>query len=1217
MTIRGWLAPWLVIWICLFLTSGARAQSIGGAIVGQVKDSSGSSVEAALVQITDRGTGGSRVVSTDHAGRFAALEIPPGMYDVLVLKGGFNAARRTGIRLGVSQVAQIAEIDLTVSPVGMEKVEEKTAEISLPETDTPALSARFGELQIRELPLVNRDVNALALLAAGVVNARTFSFASTLVPFAVSGSRGRNNNFIIDSVDNNEPLFGGAAAQFTNTDLFSEFRIYTSVFKAEYGRNSGSVVNILTAQGSNVWHGTAFWFAQRDALNSMNRVEQTAGLNQPAPFQQDVSGATLGGPLKKNSTWFFASYQWDGIRGDLSALYPEVATLPTLSGLNALSSMPQGPTIQALVADPTVSVLPIANTPCASFVAGLPPANPCTISGPPNNGILVNGAPVEFGSYLVPGAGAFNSRDHQASFRVDHRLGKADEVSGRYLVDDLRTPRNAGSTPLEVGFFDPGLFPAYGDILEQRTQNGGFFWTHAWPRALHELRISVSRIGSESGSLDSSQRARELLPSATVSDTFAQQAASGGTAAGTSQLLFDFPAAGSLFTIGRDTRPTENHTTLAQIQDNLSLAIGRHSVKLGVNLVRTQSNLRAVPSDLGNYFYSASTDPTTGKPNFSGFQNFTQNSPQFPGEIAVETFPNLGGRGGEILPLREFSQFYFLQDDIRLGRQLTISLGMRYENFGQPINRIAELNPGFGPKIERDNLDFGPRIGFARSIGAHAVLRGGYGMYYDPTVFNVALLAWQSGPLAPFVSGTPTNVYPQPPFVPSDALRRVSDCDSLGIAANQADTSLPTFVDCNAQDRIARNLKQPRTHNFALSLEYELSGDLLLQVAYTGTIGTSLPQRVSSNPRTGYAPCVTLPCTYLPRLTPNRGDIFTVTNGAHSTYHGLQLTGTKRAAREGLFRALSLSATYTWSHWIDNASEIFGPEVRRVRDFKFLRKNAAPIEVITPFAEDSASTTSGERGDSSYDRRNRIALSFVWSFPSLSSNSMRWLFGGWELSGIFTEQSGAPFSPLNSFGACTDANGDGNLTNDRPSIGDPRAPLNRVALVKDPNCLDLTQGYVDVFGNPIDPTTAHFVQVPLAARTGSSFTAGGATFIAGNAGRNILRGPSSSQLDLSVHKNLHLTEGLTVQFRMEAFDVLNSQNAGNAIGNPFIVDTEAAPALAFGSVLPAVTPARATGIIPENSIDAFDAVTHQALFLSRRFMNTSSRQLQAGVKLVF
>jgi hypothetical protein len=158
---------------------------------------------------------------------------------------------------------------------------------------------------------------------------------------------------------------------------------------------------------------------------------------------------------------------------------------------------------------------------------------------------------------------------------------------------------------------------------------------------------------------------------------------------------------------------------------------------------------------------------------------------------------------------------------------------------------------------------------------------------------------------------------------------------------------------------------------------------------------------------------------------------------------------------------------------------------------------------------------------------------------------------------------------------------------------------------------------VDLFGNSIDPSTAHFVQVPLNARTGSSFTAGGTTFTAGNTGRNILRGPSSNQLDLSVHKNLHLAERLTLQLRMEAFDILNSQNAGNAIGNPFIVDTEAAPALAFGTVLPEVTPARATGIIPENSLDAIDSETGRPLFLSRRFMNTSSRQLQAGIKLIF
>lgn len=1201
------LCPRVLLFLfCFLVARSAEAQGVGGAIVGFVKETTGAGVEAALVQITDEGTGRTRVVSTDPAGHFAAREVPPGRYDVSILKGGFNTARRTGIHLAVSQVADVKEIILSVAPVGGETEEAEAASVSLLETDTPALSASFDRTQIQELPLQGRDINALALLASGVSTARTFSFASTLVPFAASGSRGRNNNFIIDSVDNNEPLFGGAATQFTNTDSFSEYSILTSLYKAEYGRNSGSVVNLVTTRGVNTWHGSAFWYAQRDSMNAMNRVEQAAGLTQPAPYREDTFGATFGGQLKRNSTWFFGSYQWNGIRSDLSNVYPQVATLPTLNGLNTLSGMPQTRTLEAFLADPTVRTLPLANAPCVGFIPGLPATNPCTITGGP--GVPVNGTAADFGTFFVPGAGLFQYRDHQASLRIDHRLGQRDDLSGRYLFDDLRTTRNAGLPPIEVGFFDPGLFPAYGDLLAQRTQNGGIFWTHTWPRALHELRISFSRISANSGSLNVSQLQRELLPSVTVSDTFAQQSAPGGTASGTAQLLADFTAAGNLFTIGRDTRPARSATSVAQIQENVSFSTGRHTLKMGANFIRTLSNIRSSPSDLGEYFYSTVTDPNTGKVISLGFQNFVSDAPQF----AVQTFPNLNGRGGEELPLRELSQFYFIQDDIRVSDRLTVSLGLRYENFGQPINRIADLNPAFGPKIQNDNLDFGPRVGFARRLGNHSVLRGGYGMYYDPTVFNVALLAWQSGPISPFVIGNPSNVYPQPPFNPGDALKHVSDCDSL-----TSSSSGPTFADCTASDTISRTLRQPRTHNFSLSLQRELGQDFLLQGAYVGAVGIRLPQRVSVNPHTGYAPCSTPPCNYLPRLDPNRGDIFDVTNGAHSTYHSLQVSAIKRFGTSGWFRGLSLSSSYTWSHWIDNASEIFGPEVRRVRSFKFLRKNAAPIEVITPFGQDFSNTTKGERGNSSYDRRHHLALSFVWSLPSPGRGFMRDLLGGWEMSGVFSAQSGAPFSPLNSFGACTDANGDGILTNDRPSIGNPKAPLNSVALVADPSCLTVTKGYVDPQGNSIDPSSAHFVQVPLGVRTGTPFTFGSTTFIAGNAGRNILVGPFTSQLDFAVHKNIRLSERLTLQLRGEAYDLLNSRNPGYPIGNPFLVETESATALAFGTTSPAVTPARVTGIIPENSLDAVDPVTHQSLFLSRRFMNTSNRRLQTAVRFIF
>jgi Carboxypeptidase regulatory-like domain/TonB dependent receptor len=1196
-----WLATLLTIFI---LPPRAGAQGIGGGIIGHVKDQSGGAVPAALVQLVNTETGQSRAVSSDGEGTFEAREVPPGRYTLLILKGGFNTAKVSGIQLGVSQVVQVGDIVLSVAPVGSETIEVKAAEVGLTETSTPARSLSFDKSQIQGLPLLTRDLNSFALLAPGVASVRSFSFASTLVPFAVNGSPSRDNNFIIDSVDNNEPLFGGAATQFTNTDAFSEYSVITTQYKAEYGRNSGSVVNIITERGGNQWHGSAFWFGQSDALNALNLVEQTAGLSSPAHYRGDFAGATFGGPLRKEKTWAFFSYQWNHVRADLSDLYPQVATIPTVNGLNALSQMGLTSTLAGFLNDPTVRKLSLAGSACTGFISGLPPNGPCTLSGPPNNGIVVNNAPVEFGTYVVPGAGDFPVRDHQLSARLDHRLTPRDDFTGRYLLDDLQSPLTAGSGPLQSGFFDEGLLPSGRDYIAQRTHNAGAFWTHAWPRALHELRGSFSRISSRSGALNLGALGRQNLPAVSVSDNFAQQSGNGGTPQGTRAFLGAFPAAGNLFTFGNDARPTTVQSNLYQVQDNFSVSRGRHSLKFGVNLARTMTDIHNTPSDLGQYFYEGTTN--------SGFQNFVANVPT----VAFQQFANFGGRGGATLPLREFGQSYFAEDDIRLLDHLTVSLGVRYENYGQPINRIADLNPNFATRIHQDNLDFAPRVGFAWSPGQKTVLRGGYGIYYDRQVFNLALLVWQSGAVSPFVTGTPSNVYPQPPFNPGDALRHVTDCDSLSPSS-----SGPTLSDCTIQDTISPSLVRPLIHSFSIGLQRQLGESWLLEAAYVGNSGTRLFQRIDTNPHTGYTinPSCTPACaTYLPRLNPNRDDITVVTNGAHSGYHSLQFSAQKRLGQGRVVRGMVVTAAYVWSHVLDNGSEIFGPDVRLIKNLRLVRQNAEPFEVITPFAQDPNNTTSGERGNSSLDRRHRATLSFVWTLPSPSAGTWtKSLIGGWQWSGIFSVQTGQSFSPLNSFGACADAGGDGNLTNDRPSIGNVKAPLSQIALVADPNCIDLSKGYKDASGNPIDPATAHFVQVPLGARPGTTFSVGTESFVAGNAGRNILTGPGLTDLDLAVSKEFSFHERFRLQFRFEAYDVMNQRNAGSPIGDAFSVATQAAPALAFGSTFPLVTPARATGVIPENSLDALDAATGQPLFLSRRFMNTSSRRMQAAVKLVF
>src|SRR5262249_44691693 len=237
--------------LAALIASQASGQSIGGTFFGIVRDSTGP-VPQAEVRITNLATGQGRFVFTDDEGRYEIREIPPGSYELKVSKDGYNTTTTPpsqGLQLGLGTVARVDDVTLKVAPVGTTTVEVSALDLGMTDSDRPTLSTAFTERQLRDLPLSARDVNNLAPLAPGVVNVSSFSFANTLVPFSVNGSRGRDNNFIIDSVDNNEPLFGGAATQFSNTEIFSEFSILTGQFQAEYGRNSGSIVNVITKSG--------------------------------------------------------------------------------------------------------------------------------------------------------------------------------------------------------------------------------------------------------------------------------------------------------------------------------------------------------------------------------------------------------------------------------------------------------------------------------------------------------------------------------------------------------------------------------------------------------------------------------------------------------------------------------------------------------------------------------------------------------------------------------------------------------------------------------------------------------------------------------------------------------------------------------------------------------------------------------------------------------
>jgi hypothetical protein len=1237
--IAGWLAG----------ATLAPAQTISGSIAGTVYDPKGAVVAGVAVTATNVETGLRYVAASDARGYYRIAEVPPGNYTVLAEYSGFQPQQKQGVRVDVDRVT-VEDFSMNLAPPPTLVEVKSSAPVVV--TDSATLSTDFTEHQIRQLPVLTRDVNNLALLAPGVESVQTFSFASTLVPFAVNGSRGRDNNFIIDSVNNNEPLFGGAATQFTNTDIFQEYTILTGEPKAEFGRNSGATVNVITKSGSSQLHGTVFWFGQSDRFNAENRVEQEALLNGPAPFYENQIGGTLGGPLKaKKDAFFFISYQWDRARNDLSNVYPVVSTLPTVGGLATLRSIPN-PTaaLQSLLASPSVQTIPAASASCfagtqTSLALPVPNSqNPCFTTA--QAGAAAESF-AEYGTFLVPHGNLFDVRDHQASGRIDARLNDSNDLYGRYLFDDLLTPRSVLAPAGEIAFSDLGRLPDGHDVLEQRTQSFLLDERYARSTSLNEIRFSFNRIAQGIGNFTLPPAIRESRPAATVVDAF------GGFGA----FQNNFPSAGIQFTLGNDTRPTEVHSNIFEAQDNFSLTRGRNSLKWGADAVRTESNISDVPFDLGHYFFGnpelALESPGTGLTCFvnegrvpclagsaAGSSNALAVFQRFP-NLRTDRQGNVIGQGSEELPLRELSQAYFFQDDVRARPGFTLSLGVRYENFGQPINGIHRLNPA-GPMVAPNNLNFAPRFGLAWAPGkrARTVLRGGYALLYNDMPLNIPLLIWQSAPLSPLVSSitgtgsvftntpllavSPSGQFPAAPLALADVntRRTVHDCSGLG----QLQPGSVPLLNCSRQDTVAADLKSPYVQNFSFGLQQALSANVMFEIDFVGSQGRKLYQRVDLNPYTGWNEGCLLASGKSPnclnlRARADRGDVTAVTNQGLSSYNALQASFMTRAihSRAG---NVNLTAAYTWSHMIDNASEIFGPGVTYIQPniiaSIFSGNPLGDVEAVTPFPQNSADLAA-ERGNSSFDRRHRLAVSYVWELPTLSGRAANFFFGGWQWAGVTSVQSGQPFTPLNGVpnGSCADANGDGLLTNDRPSIGNPKAPPNAVALLADPACINPSLGYLDLTGQPIDPASARFVQVPVGVAAGTPFTAGNRTFIAGDVGRNTLIGPWIADFDLALYKEFRLGEISRLQFRWEVYDLLNHPNPGFAIGNVFASNVQPTPGFAFS---PRASAAGITGVIPENAIDATDRFVNNQPhrdFLSQQFMNTSNRHMQFGVHLTF
>jgi hypothetical protein len=1015
-------------------------------------------------------TNEARTAQTNADGRYHFANMPVGAYEISVESTGFAKYQQSGITLALNQAAVV---DVTMKPGAVQEVVNVVENASMLNTSTPEVGTRFDEKRLSELPLATtRSVYNIALSAPGVsqLNAGQSAFAGG-TNFSSNGGRTRSNNFMIDGQDNNNFGVAGSTIPLNNPDAIQEVRLVTNQFSAEYGRNSSAVFNAITRSGTNQYHGSGFWFHNDNALNACSNV-QKAGVNgfcnpnhadqshRHAPFRvENQLGGTVGGPLHlprfgeggpsiingRDRTFFFFALQRWWDRQ--LGVGQTLNGAPTAAGKEIIRQAAGDlPQVRALL-----DFLPAANTPLNQTVR-----------------FQRNGQ-----TFIVPvgsltGSQASTYDDWQTSVRIDHRLNDKHTLNGRYLYQDAGA---LGSIPgVAASQITP---PGFSSIVPARTQGVNLQFTSVLsPKWINELRGAFLRSASATIALDPSSQS---IPSIEVVELG----------------LSGFNAGPTRTAIGLGVNLPQNQTrNTFQLQDNISYTTGNHAWKFGADIRRNQLHQLFKPTTRGLLEY-ASLDFLVR-------------------DLATRANINKDLPGTARVLHSDWHDFFFFgQDEWRIKSNFTLTLGLRYENAGQPIGDLVDYNqpvlaaanndPRFvlTPVPGRDSNNFQPRLGFnwnpqTRSSGLMGwltggdklVLRGGYTRTHDYAYTNILLNIWSSFPFVAAVSSFPTvsasnlggqtvsvianafTVLQSPPFDPNTVNRTIVD----------GDFHMPVY------------------DSYSLELQREFTRDLVLRVGYVGTRGTGLFESVDANPTRIGCTTATAANNFC-RSIPNQGPTRLRTNSGSSIYHSLQTSLEKR-----LSSGFSAGLHYTYSTFIDTMSEIF---------------NVSSGEIAV--AQDSYNRRA-DRARSSFDRPHRLAGNFVYELPYFRDQKgvTGLVLGGWQFNSQFSLQSGSPFTPLNG--------------------SDPAIALASIS---------------SLVGNAIRPNlntnldlSSMSVEEILRAGGRSLFSTITAAQRVGNVGRNTLRSDGINNIDFGILKNTRIGENQRLQLRADFFNFTNSRDFG-------------------------------------------------------------------------
>jgi hypothetical protein len=1067
--------------ILAFGTASAFSQMNTGEIGGIVRDPTGAVVLGATATAVEASTQLKYTTKTNASGEYLLAQLPVGQYNLTVSVDGFKQIAQPNVQVHAGDhLRQVFTLELG------EQSQTLTVSVTpgLLQVESAAIQDTIEQQQVIDLPLKGRDFIDLVGLTPGVTIPPAGTRGSALQQagqvFGILGQRTGHNLYLVDGVSVTDEAFNNLVLS-PSVDAIQEVTINQTSYDAEFGGKSGGVINVITKSGSNTFHGSVFEFLRNNIFDAKNFFVSPT---QPIPpYKQNQFGGSIGGPIQRDKTFFFLDYEGVRIRKSQTQLFNVPTALErtgNFTGSGITVDMPGTTTMYPNDTIPTID--PVA----AALLAVIPLPTP-GLTG--SNNLRVTGL-------STIGVNQYNAR-------IDHTFSSKDSVFVRGSIFDANE-----FDPFGSGALNEALLPGFGYNLRTHTDNLSATWSHDFNASwINELRFGWLWIGGGQAS-----------PNAGIN--FAGPTGLQGLSSNPLDTGYPQATITGFSTLGESTQYVTRKDNDYELYDNVLWHHGTHTVKFG------------------GYFFHLDVEPVNAQ-NARGTFGFTG---RYTGNALGDFLlgaPNAGSAGqqgrGALLGRTDWAHFY-IQDGWQITPSLKLDVGVRYEynqNVTDANNNMAIVNtlvPGgefviasnsqgqISPSaaallpdipssipvvtskqagwnnslLQMRPLRLAPRIGLAWALPDHkTVIRSGFGIYTNQAAYNIIQNAALNLPFyfakSVTVPVAPPGILVPPPFTTENILNAAGS-----VSANN----------------LNHNFKIEYNNVWNLSIQRSLSSSASFQAEYIGSYTVHADNQALQNLfPSGLATGDPLRLRPIPQMS----GFTTISWDGWQKYNALDLTFKQR-----LWQGLTVYSTYTWSKSLDDASN-------------------PGADNAGPNVPQDMNNYAAEKGPSDFDHRHRFVTSFLYQIPLLK-NSEGWIhtvLGEWQVGGIWTLQSGAPFTV--------------NLNNDNDNNGTP-VNSQRPNFVCDPN------------NGPKTPamwfTTTCFSQ-PVKLTYGT-------------AGRNTVIGPGLDNFDVTLQKQFPVRENMKLQFRLDIFDLFNHPNFNAPVGSGRTFST--ATNSPFGSITSAQDP---------------------------------------------